>query len=103
MSVIQTQPEHMQSENMHCRRCDTPIPINATFCSICGERVEQNTANVSQATIKDISDRYRMTTLVRRQPYVQLFLAHDTCYKRPVVIRDIDVSILDQETRRRKL
>jgi serine/threonine protein kinase len=49
------------------------------------------------ATSTEITDRYRITSLVRRSPYIQLFLAIDTSHQHPVVIRDIDISNVDDE------
>jgi len=49
------------------------------------------------ATSTEITDRYRITSLVRRSLYIQLFLAIDTSHQRPVVIRDIDISNVDDE------
>lgn len=49
------------------------------------------------ATSTEITDRYRITSLVRRSSYIQLFLAIDTSHQRPVVIRDIDISNVDDE------
>lgn len=44
----------------------------------------------------EISARYRKTSLLIRCPYVNLFLAVDSQRQRPVAIRDIDVSDLDE-------
>jgi serine/threonine protein kinase len=49
------------------------------------------------AASTEITDRYRITSLVRRSPYIQLFLAIDTSHQHPVVIRDIDISNVDDE------
>jgi serine/threonine protein kinase len=49
------------------------------------------------ATSTEITDRYRITSLVRRNLYIQLFLAIDTAHQCPVVIRDIDISNVDDE------
>jgi serine/threonine protein kinase len=103
MSVTQTTPEHSQSEHTRCSRCGTPLPVRATFCGVCGERVEKNQASTPQPDHSKVSERYRITTLIRRQPYVQLFFATDTYYQRPVVIREIDLSSLDQTTRQQAI
>ncbi len=42
---------------------------------------------------------YRITSLVRRSPYVSLFFAIDQQEQRPVAMRDIDISSLDNEGR----
>jgi len=49
------------------------------------------------AVSPDIADHYRITSLVRRRSYTQLFLAIDTTHQRPVSIRDIDISNVDDE------
>lgn len=103
MSVTQTTPEHSQSEHTRCSRCDTPLPVRATFCGVCGERVEKNQAGAPPSDQSKVSERYRITTLIRRQPYIQLFFATDTYYQRPVVIREIDLSSLDQDTRQQAI
>jgi serine/threonine protein kinase len=47
----------------------------------------------------DITTRYRITSRVRRRPYTDLFFAIDTQQSRPVAIRDIDITSLDNNGR----
>ncbi len=47
----------------------------------------------------DITTRYRITSRVRRRPYTNLFFAIDTQQSRPVAIRDIDITSLDNNGR----
>jgi len=95
-------PNYSQSSSQWCNRCHIPNPRNATFCGTCGERFDKQ--NSTQLLNKaDITDRYRITSLVRRRPYVQLFIALDHLRPQPVVIRDIDVSSLDESGQARAL
>ncbi|MGI9062063.1 MAG: serine/threonine protein kinase [Ktedonobacteraceae bacterium] len=56
------------------------------------------TASLLQADT-DITARYRITSRVRRRPYTNLFFAIDTQQSRPVAIRDIDITSLDNDGR----
>ncbi len=47
----------------------------------------------------DITTRYRITSRVRRRPYTNLFFAVDNQQARPVAIRDIDITSLDNNGR----
>lgn len=88
-------PNYSQSSSQRCNRCHTQIPLKASFCGTCGERLDkQNSTQLLHRT--DIAERYRITSLVRRLPYVQLFIAIDTLRQQPVVIRDLDISSLDE-------
>ncbi|WP_170142332.1 protein kinase family protein [Thermosporothrix hazakensis] len=91
-----------QPSGTHCPHCETALPQNAVFCSSCGARIEQN-SNMLSSDTKAIDERYHITALVRRQPAVQIFLATDNRLQRPVAIRDIDTSSLDQSTQARAL
>ena len=88
--------EHSQSNSQWCSHCHTHIPPDATFCGICGERLnrQSRTALLNRA---DIADRYRIISLVRRHLSIQLFVAIDNQQQQPVVIRDIDLSSLNQQ------
>jgi hypothetical protein len=70
------------------------------FCSVCGERIRQDAPDEqgehSGFTAESTDERYRITALVGRRPHVQLFLAVDTLFQRPVTLRDIDVSSLNE-------
>jgi len=102
MSVTQTSPEQNASNSARCIRCTSVLPLHAAFCSTCGERVNAGMQERQQAIspgrdASDATERYHITSLVRRQRYVQLFLAFDTVQQRPVAIRDIDVSSMDED------
>lgn len=103
MSVTQTTSKYNHSGSLQCSRCHSPLPEKATFCGSCGERVEKKTHSSLSFDASDVADRYRITSLVRRRPYVQLFLAIDTSNSRPVAMRDIDISSLDDDAQVRAL
>ena len=87
------------SGNSHCPNCHSVLPSEAAFCASCGERIEQkNVASLLQDNT-DIATRYRITSLVRRRPFVSLFFAIDNQHLRPVGIRDIDITSLSNEAR----
>ncbi len=88
-----------------CPRCNTPLLPNATFCSSCGERLDKkkDLSSLLQEE-QDITARYRITSLLRRRPCVNLYLALDNQQaglgqQRMVAIRDIDVASLVGEAR----
>ena len=107
MSITQPTTGRSSSDNLGCPRCNALLPAQATFCGICGERIDKNkvvstspSQNRSRAVEdSDIATHYRITSLVRRRPYVNLFFALDNKQQRMVAIRDIDISSLDEETR----
>ncbi|GCE25652.1 hypothetical protein KDA_11360 [Dictyobacter alpinus] len=99
MSLTHTSLDQTQPEIVRCTRCNTELPPSATFCGQCGERVEKHSGDKSSPKNVDISDRYRITSLLRRQPPTQVLLALDTQQQRPVVIHDIDITTLDEENR----
>lgn len=99
MSLTHTSLDQTQPEIVRCTRCNTELPPSATFCGQCGERVEKHSGDKSSPKNADISDRYRITSLLRRQPPAQDLLALDTQQQRPVVIHDIDITTLDDENR----
>lgn len=129
MSITQTLTEQHASDASRCPRCHSVLPAQAAFCGVCGERVQHiqhvqhtehethttntvdtvdtvdatdhtdNISNTSSTQQTAIAERYRFTTLVRRSPYVQLFLAIDIHNQRPVAIRDIDINCLGDEQR----
>lgn len=99
MSLLQTSPEHDQTNNLQCKHCQAVLPAHATFCSVCGARVEKQ---LEQASIQDgetVSEQYRILSLIRRRPHTQLYFAIDHHSQRPVIIREIDVSSLSEEQR----
>ena len=60
--------------------------------------MKKNVVSLLQDNV-DITTRYRISSLVRRRPYVSLFFAIDNQQLRPVGIRDIDISGLGKEGR----
>ncbi|GAC1641840.1 MAG: hypothetical protein NVS4B12_04520 [Ktedonobacteraceae bacterium] len=56
-----------------------------------------------QPDTTDIIERYRITSLMRRSAFTQVFLAVDTLHKRPVVIRDIDIDSLNDDAKQQAL
>jgi Serine/threonine protein kinase len=99
MSVTHSSPNQAQPEILRCTRCHAELPRFATFCGQCGERVPQGPDETSSVKNTDIASRYRITSLLRKQPPTQLFLALDTQQQRPVVIYDIDISSLAEPER----
>lgn len=103
MSVTQRNASQDASQEMRCVRCNSVLPPQAIFCGTCGERVNKESLKVpaTQPDTADISERYRVTSLIRRSGYTQLLLAVDTMHRRPVVIRDIDITSLDEDAKKR--
>src|SRR5690242_1739105 len=114
MSITQPTTGRSPSDNLGCPRCNALLPAQATFCGICGERIDKNRLvsgawgkdsnsslqnHTHRADDIDIATHYRITSLVRRRPYVNLFFAIDNKQQRMVAIRDIDISGLDEEAR----
>jgi serine/threonine protein kinase len=97
MSVTQTTAAENTPGDIRCSRCNSILPARATFCGTCGERVEKREISTPLPMLSEKNDRYRMTSLVRRRPPVQLFLAQDTQGLRLVALREIDVSGLSQQ------
>ncbi len=99
MSMAQTTTDLKPPSDPRCPHCNTLLPPRATFCASCGERVViKPTASLLQDDT-DITTRYRITSRVRRRPYTNLFFAIDTQQSRPVAIRDIDITSLDNNGR----
>lgn len=91
-----------QMQYLHCRYCNAVLPIYAIFCSKCGTRIDTGETCDSNALLPDQSDiasRYRITSLIRRRPAIQLSFAFDMRLQRLVVLRDIDIGELDQAAR----
>lgn len=86
--------------NPRCLRCATELPLEALFCPVCGERTLKEALPLPPEQ-DEVSSRYRKTSLLIRRPYVNLFLAVDSQRQRPVAIRDIDVSCLDEASQER--
>jgi serine/threonine protein kinase len=98
-SMAQTTSEVTPSGEPSCQSCGTQLPPQATFCASCGERVTKKHITTLLQDNRDIATRYRITSLVRRRSPVSLFLATDTELQRPVVLRDIDITGLNDVER----
>ncbi len=99
MSMAQTQTGQDFSALINCPQCNATLPPQALFCSSCGTRLDKAASRSLLEDDIDITTRYRITSLVRRQPYVSLLFAFDNQQQRPVAIRDLDLSNVDEETR----
>src|SRR5690348_2057660 len=105
MSISEAASRRNPSGDLSCPRCGTPLHPQATFCSSCGERLDkQKTPSSPLQKEQDITTRYRITSLVRRRPYVNLYFAVDNQQSRQgqqriVAIRDIDINSLNDEAR----
>ena len=105
MSISKAASFRDTSGDFCCPRCGTPLLPHATFCSSCGERLDYNKSSSSLIhNEQDISSRYRISSLVRRRPYVTLYFALDNQQSRQgqqrmVAIRDIDLTSLNEEAR----
>lgn len=99
MSMAQTTTEPNSSSDPRCPHCNATLPRRATFCASCGERLVTKPVSLLLQDDADISTRYRITSLVRRRPYVNLLLALDNQQSRPVAIRDIDITGLNEDGR----
>lgn len=106
MSISQTPPDHTPGAGFTCPVCQAPLPLYAAFCSSCGERIDKqkHVSSLLQDEL-DFSARYRITSLIRRRPYVNLYFALDnqqlsqSGQQRTVAIRDIDISSLEDGAR----
>lgn len=106
MRITQTPLDHTTGGGFTCPSCQAPLPPRATFCSSCGERIDKqkHVSSLLQDEL-DISARYRITSLIRRRPYVNLYFALDNQQssragqQRMVAIRDIDITSLGDEAR----
>ncbi len=105
MSISKAASFHNTSDDFHCPKCGTPLLPQAAFCSSCGERLDNGKASSSLLhNEQDITIRYRITSLVRRRPYVNLYFALDNQrsrqgQQRMVAIRDIDITSLPYAAR----
>src|SRR5437588_6643830 len=106
MSIAQTTPDRTPSGSLVCPGCHAPLPPHATFCSSCGERIDKkkHISSLLQDEF-DITARYRITSLIRRRPRVNLYFALDNQQssrpgqQRMVAMRDIDITSLEDEAR----
>jgi serine/threonine protein kinase len=105
MSISKAASFPNTSDDFCCTRCGTPLLPHAAFCSSCGERLDIKKSSPSLLqNEQDIAIRYRITSLVRRRPYVNLYFALDNQrsrqgQQRMVAIRDIDLTSLNHESR----
>ncbi len=101
MSVTQTTTTQDTSDDVRCTHCDSILPPQAAFCSTCGERVQQRSQHISttQPDTAPITERYRVTSLMHRSMFVQMLLAMDMLHQRPVIIRDIDITSLNENAK----
>src|SRR5260370_42533693 len=105
MSISKAGSFRNSSNDFCCPRCGTPFLPHAAFCSSCGQRLDDNQYSSSLLqNEQDITVRYRITSLVRRRPYVNLYFALDNQQsrlgqQRMVAIRDIDITSLNDEAR----
>ena len=97
MNMTQTTMEISPTGSIHCPKCKAVLPRQAAFCASCGERIPKKT--VVSLVYTDIASRYRITSLVRRRPYISLYFAIDSQHQRPVVIREITLRSLQDEAR----
>lgn len=116
MTQISTDDQIPTLNPATCPRCGTQLPSGAVFCNACGERLDKaKDLSSLLANEEDIASRYRMTSLVRRRPYVTLYFAQHISQpgqagqteqpgqSRTVALRDIDLSSLDESTYRNAL
>lgn len=95
--------QQSHTEVRRCPNCDRILPPHAQFCGTCGKRITSALSHAIQGQKTDIHERYRITSLVRRQSYVQVFLAVDTQEHHPVMMRDIDITSLSEQACQRAL
>lgn len=100
MSMAQTKMDLSSAGNPYCPNCKAGLPPEATFCASCGERIINKNVVPLFMHESDIAIRYRITSLVRRRPYVSLFFAIDNQQQRPVALREITIRGLSEEARK---
>ncbi|MBX5456827.1 MAG: hypothetical protein IRZ31_07995 [Thermogemmatispora sp.] len=101
MSMTQTTSRRDSPETQRCPQCNAVVPPYAAFCGACGRRIEGAASPRPAEAEAEFRQRYRITSLVRRRPYISLFLATDASTQQTVVISDVDISTLDDEARQR--
>ena len=86
-----------------CPECGAALPRGALFCGSCGERLDQKKGVTGLLQDEqEISTRYRILSLIRRRPSVNLYLALDlqpSARGRMVALRDLDLSSCDEQAR----
>ena len=105
MSISEATSHRGPSDDLCCPQCNTPLLPQATVCGYCGERIdkEKDLSSLLQGE-QDITTLYRITSLVRRRPHVNLYFALDNQQFRQgqqhmVAVRDIDITPLEGEER----
>ena len=105
MSISEATSHRGPSDDLCCSQCNAPLLPQAAFCVSCGERVDKkkDLSSLLQGE-QDITSLYRITTLVRRRPHVNLYFALDNQQFRQgqqhmVAVRDIDITTLGSEAR----
>ena len=73
MSITQTTTTQDASDDMRCTHCHSVLPPQATFCGVCGERVQKSSPSETQPDAVDITERYRITSLMHRTAFTQVF------------------------------
>ncbi|WP_052890723.1 inactive serine/threonine-protein kinase VRK3 [Thermogemmatispora carboxidivorans] len=103
MSMTQTTSRRDSPETQRCPQCNAVVPPHAAFCGACGRRIEgaASPRSAEAEAEAEFRQRYRITSLVRRRPYISLFLATDVSLQQTVIISDVDISMLDAEARQR--
>ena len=86
-----------------CPQCGSGLPRGAVFCASCGERLDRKKGMTGLLQDEqEISSRYRILSLIRRRPAINLYLALDirpSANGRMVAMRDIDLSSCDEQAR----
>src|SRR6266567_1271861 len=100
MTMAQTKIDLSPSDDLRCPNCKVELPPRAIFCASCGERITNTSVVPLFMHENDIATRYRITSLVRRRPYVSLFFAIDNQQQRPVALREITIRGLSDEARK---
>ncbi len=105
MSISEAPSHRGPSDDLCCSQCNTPLLPQAVFCVSCGERVDKkkDLSSLLQGE-QEITTLYRITTLVRRRPHVNLYFALDNQQfhqgqQHMVAVRDIDITPLEGEER----
>src|ERR1700694_116969 len=103
MSIVQTMTDDILSDYDTCPGCGAALPHGAVFCASCGERLDREKGLTSLLQDEqEISASYRIISLIRRRPSINLCLALDiqpAAHGRVVAMRDIDLSSLDEQAR----
>ncbi len=100
MSVTHKSPKQSSPDALlQCPFCSAELPHSAMFCGNCGARVPQSGHEITSPLSAEIAENYRVTSLARKTPYTQQYIAIDTQQHDTVAINDIDISSLDDSQR----